>query len=340
MKAAIILHFGSPQNKSEVAPFIKAIFDDKKLSPFQHNPLLNLVKIPIEYLAIKKSYKKYNSIKFNPSYLNGLNQLIDDLNKQLNPDFKTYLAAQYGRPSLEEIFEKMEDDNINHAILIPLYPHASIAMYGSIVSICQSLQKGFFTNIHLNWNPPFYNHPLFIKAWANQIQQIAPSKNTHLLFCAHAHPVSPPSMGGDKGEGGHPHLASPLPPQKHRWASKGEALTDYQAQVETSAKLIWESLGGQNPMSVAYQSAARMGKWTTPSLKDELGKLILAGISNCLIVPVSFIFDNVETLLDIENIAIPRALETGIKDIRMVAPPGNSPNIVQMLIDAIKRTTI
>lgn len=319
MKAIILLHFGSPRNKKEVSLLIRSIFDDPVFSPFKNNIFLKLLKKPIEMYAVRSATKKYKSIDFDRTYLSGMETLRKTLSKNLGPGEPVFIAAHYGAPSMEEVFEQMEDANAERAVIMPFYPHASTEMYGSIVTQTQNLKRGFFTNIHLKWTSPFFDHPLFIQAWANSIREslnkfrLDEQKDVHILFCAHAHPVFD------------------LIENKNMFDS-------YEAQVEATSRAVWKSLGSQNPMSIAYQSAARFGKWSTPALEEELKRLISQGVSNCIIASVSFLFDNMETLLDIDSIAIPGALRGGMKKVLKASSPGERPEITGMLVDMISRT--
>lgn len=319
MSAVILLHFGSPRNRGEVSLLIRSIFDDPVFSPFKNNLFLKLVKRPIQMLAVRSAINKYESIEFDRTYLSSMENLGKSLSGKMGPRMPVFIAAHYGAPSMEEVFEKMEDLNINRALIVPLYPHASPEMYGSIVMQSQNLKRGFFSQIHLRWTPPFFDHPLFIEAWADSIRETLKKFDeneqggVHILFCAHAHPVFNP-------------------------AEKKNVFENYEAQVEATSHAVWKCLGLKNRMSIAYQSSAKFGKWSAPALEKELNRLISQGVSNCIIVPASFLFDNIETLLDIDSIAIPGALKNGMKAVLKAPPPGARPGITGMLVDIVNET--
>jgi ferrochelatase len=320
MSAVILLHFGSPENKRDVSFMIESIFDDTVFSPFRNNILLKLIKKPLKIIAVRSSAKKYESIGFDRSYLSCMENLKGSLAKNLKSGSPVFIAAHYGRPSIEEVFEKMEDAKVDRAVIVPLYPHASPDMYDSIVMQTHNLRSRFFSNIHLNWAAPFFDHPLFIKAWADSIAGALnkfpddEQDKVHILFCAHAHPVSSPLI-------------------------KGAGHVIYGNQVEITAHAVLKQLGSRNPMSVAYQSASKFGRWSTPSLADELKRLISKGVLNCVIAPVSFLFDNMETLLDIDSAAISLAFKGGMKKVLKAALPGSQKIILEMFIDIIKKSS-
>lgn len=282
MTSTLVIHFGSPKNRGEVAPFIDAIVADH----------LGLLARPVAFWAKRSALKKYDAVGFGGA------RSVDELTEKLGQDF--IVASQYGRPSLEDALSKMDERGIESAVVLPLYPHASLEMYGLIFKKIEDLKKRCFRGLHFVWSGPFYDNPLFVDAWAGSIEnslgEFENKNRVHIIFSAHAIPSD----------------------------------RDYESQVLESANLIWGALGLKNPMSVAYQSA--MGKnWSHPSIEDEIVRLVKEGVSDCLIVPISFLFDNVETLFDIDRIAIPAAKRAGMRDVRRASPPGVSDKIIHLI---------
>jgi ferrochelatase len=129
----------------------------------------------------------------------------------------------------------------------------------------------------------------------------------HLIFSAHAVPVRHIEQFGD----------------------------DYVVHVRESAKLIGGALGGKFSASIAYQSKAPSGKWTGPALKEELHRLGKSGVDNCIIIPISFIHDSVETWCDIDMSILPNARKFGMRKICRARPPIDSDGVVDALVETI-----
>jgi len=288
MTVKVLLHFGSPKNRDEVGPFLKDILAD-------YCKPLSIVALPF---ARRSAVKKYEAVGFKGS------QGVENLAGKLGKSF--ILAARYGRPSIKDALKIVDGTGPENVTVLPLFPHASLEMFDSIVQEFMRLERSSYHGMHFRWTGPFFDHPLFIDAWTDSIKksldEFESRDSVHIIFSAHAIP------DGDN---------------------------DYEHQVMKTAELITSSLGSLNPSSVAYQSAMRIGKWSRPSIEEEIRKLALGGVSACLIVPVSFLFDNVETLFDIDRSIIPAAKIAGMKDIRRAAPPGDSEKIVEMFEDII-----
>jgi ferrochelatase len=407
MTAILLIHFGTPRNKTEIGPFLEALFSDPANWPFENKFLQKVLAKPIALAARRSSIRKYESVGFNQSSAGQIEKLRERLIEAFHssnppsppftkggmkfstpfekgegkiiPPFEKggmggflknniFIAVRYGKPSIEEAFERIDRAGTERITVLPLYPHASIEMYDSLFKECHRLRQLYYRNFRFAWAGAFYDHPLFISAWTDSIEtalrtllrnppEIAsssfdklrtPRNDTHLLFSAHALPIPPRILPLCKGEfppeadpplaeeGVDPDLPSPSLPYKGR---ESWVFTNYQHQVECTAQAIWQSLGSKHPMSIAYQSRTRFGRWSSPSLEDEIHRLAKNGVSHCLIVPISFLFDNVETLIDIDRVAMPLGIKTGMHEIRRARPPGDSQKIVEMIVDIVKNTS-
>jgi ferrochelatase len=241
--------------------------------------------------AKRASLERYRLMNFGTA--SKISRLAEKLGNNV------FVAAQYGAPSIEETLELIDETGSDRVIVLPFYPHASLDMYDSISRRFADLKKRCYRNINFEWTHPFYNERLFIEAWTGSIDKtlndFEEKGPVHVIFSAHAHPADD---------------------------------LEYREQVTASATAVMKSF--KNPWSVAFQSAMGGGRWSRPSLEEEIKRLAQNGVLNCIIVPVSFLFDNVETLFDIGRRAIPLGERLGMKKIGMAPPPGDSEEIVEM----------
>ncbi len=88
---------------------------------------------------------------------------------------------------------------------------------------------------------------------------------------------------------------------------------------------------------ISYQSGMRAGKWLTPDTKHKLKELSELGISEIIIVPISFVSENLETLYDLDRDIIPYAKnELGISTISRVKIPEAHDLFIWLLTDLVK----
>jgi ferrochelatase len=104
----------------------------------------------------------------------------------------------------------------------------------------------------------------------------------------------------------------------------------YPQAIEGSAKAIAESLGYQ--WKVAYQSGMKRSEWIGPDVNAVLHDLAVKNVSDIIIIPISFVNENLETLYDIDQQIIPAAKDIpGIKNISRVTIPVADPEFINLL---------
>jgi ferrochelatase len=93
---------------------------------------------------------------------------------------------------------------------------------------------------------------------------------THLFFSAHGTPIA-------EVESGDP----------------------YTKQIEETVEAIMEMRGRKEQYWLGYQSRVGPAKWTQPNTEDLAFRLIRYGIKNILMIPVAFVTDHIETLVEL-----------------------------------------
>ncbi|PIP53741.1 MAG: hypothetical protein COX07_09100, partial [Bacteroidetes bacterium CG23_combo_of_CG06-09_8_20_14_all_32_9] len=107
----------------------------------------------------------------------------------------------------------------------------------------------------------------------------------------------------------------------------------YQKAVEASAKLISKSVGLN--FRVSYQSAMNPKIWLSPGTLETINNLIDNGFKEIVIIPVSFVCENLETLYDLDKVIIPLKNNTNEINISRVKIPVAHKKFVEMIIQLI-----
>ena len=170
----------------------------------------------------------------------------------------------------------------------------------------------------------FYDQPLYLEAVVERVNEglagfqhpngssnhtvPSDSQHVHLLFSAHGLPVSVVEAGDP-----------------------------YQAQVETTVKLVMERGGWSNPHTLCYQSRVSPGRWLQPSLDSTLVRLAVGGVESVLVIPISFVTDHVETLYEIDVEAREHAVRAGIKRFELMPALNSSPAFIRSLASLVLR---
>jgi ferrochelatase len=302
---------GSPASEKEMKQFLRNMFLDPAILPM---PLFMrmFLSFVISNTRYKKSWKKYELIGGSP--LKGTDiSLSAKLSEAIGKDYVVANAFSYTNPSIEESISSLYNKGIRDLQVIPLYPQFSFTTTGSVRRDVFSA-AGKYNDLKISFTDRFFNNQYFIKFWQSLIEETIRKNNllstinhqlsTILLFSAHSIP-------------------------EHN-ISKGDTYAD---EINESAKLIAEGLGLD--YRVAYQSKIGKVKWLEPSTKDMLKNIQHSAFSiqhSILIVPISFISENLETLWDLEHDIIPYAKNNlNIQSIYRVEIPKSYPLIIETL---------
>jgi ferrochelatase len=277
---------GAPSSEKEMKQFLKRIFFDRQIIP--HGYLTRKFhSLIISNLAYKKSWKKYEQTGGTP-LLKSMETLRENLQKILPDNFSVHCAYSYTNPLIYNKIMELYATGISDFKIVPLYPHTSFSTVGSVKNDIECIRKNL-PDVKFEIFTDYYTEKEFIEFWKTLIISAIKNNNfkkPYLLFSAHAIPQSFVECG-DK----------------------------YVEQIYHSAKLIAETLN--LPYSVAFQSRAHGHKhWTKPNTNAELKALKIKEIEEIVIVPISFINENLETRYDLDIEIIPNARKVlGIKQI-------------------------
>jgi protoporphyrin/coproporphyrin ferrochelatase len=306
MTGVLLVNMGGPRSLEEMKIFLSNMFKDPYILPF-HKPLRYLLGYVISSARYKKSWKKYELIGGTP-IISATEKTVTGLSKKLNSHYIVKMAFSYSAPFIEESLLAFKNEGIKNITVIPLYPQSS---YSTTSSVLADVNKSVSRDKELNikFVRDFYKHERFIMFWSEIISEhILENQYRHpfLLFSAH----SIPEYLVDKGD-------------------------TYPIGIEESAKLIARNIGVEYDFS--YQSGMSRGKWLTPDTKQRLKELALKGVGEIILIPISFVNENLETLYDLDHDIIPYAKnELGIGSVSRVKIPEAHEMFIGLLADLVK----
>lgn len=318
----------SPQPRS-VYVYLKQFLNDPRvidIPKFLRYFLVNWIIVPFRFKKSAQAYQQIWGVQGSP-LLAHCQALVTAVAKQLGADYQVELGMRYGNPSIESAVSKLK--SCEKIITIPLFPQYASASNGSAV-------EEFLRVISLQWNIPelvitkdFYNHPAFIKAYAETIQMNLSSKKPDLIiFSYHGLPER------------HINKSECQSACTRKLACPG--MTDlnaycYRAQCYETTRLIAAELNLEpSDYLVTFQSRLGRTPWIQPYTDIELPKLIEKNISNIAIVCPSFVSDCLETLEEINVRAREQWQELGGKEFTFIPCINASPTWVTGLVEMIR----
>lgn len=317
MKRAIILiNTGSPESLalSDVRAFLEAFLTDKRIINLPSVLRILLVKGIIVPRRAPKTRDKYALIweeEGAPLVLRSV-ELVREV--QRISGVPTFTAMRYQKGSLKRTLDKAAQRGCEEVVLVPLFPHYARSSYESAIAHAMEVwQQGAYT-FALRSVAPYYHHPIYIEALAEQVSQSVPMAS-HLVFSYHGIPLAQAK----------PYL--------------GNIEKDYERQCQETTRLLmahpWvKSL--QLTHEVAYQSRFGSTKWLSPTLEERLAHLPSEGHKKVAVVCPSFVCDGLETTWEIGMHL--KAMWAG-DQFTLVPCPNASHTMARAIVDLINHST-
>ena len=284
MKTAIVLfNLGGPDSLAAVQPFLFNLFFDRAI--------IDLPLIPRWLLAKRISSKRapiateiYTKLDGKSPLLEQTEAQAEELENLLGPDFKTFIAMRYWHPMTEQAVQEVKEWQPDQIILLPLYPHYSVATTGSSVDCWHKAAKKAKLKVPTKTICCYPDQPGYIEAVSLLIEHQQDKMNhPRILFSAHGLPQSLI----DKGD-------------------------PYQKQIEQTVGLVVDrlKLDGAD-WALCYQSRVGKQKWIGPAIDEELQRAA-TDRREVLVVPISFVSEHSETLVELDMEYAHVAQELGI----------------------------
>ena len=317
----LLLNLGGPERIQDVGPFLYNLFSDPEIIRLPIPALQKPLAWLISTLRSGKSQQAYRSIGGGSPLRRITEQQARELQSSLRHrgiEATSYVAMRYWHPFTESAVADIKADAIDEVVVLPLYPHFSISTSGSSFRELQRLRQSdaSFRKLPIHCIRSWYDHPGYVEAMAGlvekEIRACDDPAAAHIFFSAHGVPKSYVEEAGDP----------------------------YQREIQACVGLIMarlaEHLGHDNPFTLAYQSRVGPVEWLQPYTEDALRELGEQGITELVVVPISFVSEHIETLeeIDIEYREI--ATEVGVRHFRRVPALDTDPVFIRGLADLVQ----
>ncbi len=326
--AVVLFNLGGPDKIESVQNFLFNLFNDHAIIGLPQ-PFRFLLAKFISSKRVKKAQGIYSKIGGKSPLLEITLQQAHELEKELSflGNFKVFVAMRYWKPFACETILEIKNYEPDELILLPLYPQFSSAT--SETSIDEFVKKFALQNLKSNKKITtkvvccYPIQPSFIKSHAVLIKQTISKfydkdlSEFRFLFSAHGLPQKLINAGDP-----------------------------YVFQVEETTKKIIEALGEILKISheeitkkidfqICYQSKVGPLKWTSPSLDQEIRRVALDK-KIPVIIPVAFVSDHSETLVELDIDYKEMAEDLGIKDYLRVPSLNFEGNFIKSLFEICK----
>lgn len=319
MRVAIILfNLGGPDKPESVQPFLYNLFQD---------PAIISVPQPLRWMLAKLiSSRRAPIAREIYEHIGGKSPLLELTHEQADAleaecgdtgDVKAFICMRYWHPMSPEVVVNVKAYNPDKIILLPLYPQFSTTTTGSSIKDWskQARKVGLTApTIEICCYP---RESGWLTAQAKLIRETygkaennknVAGKKPRVLFSAHGLPK--------------------------KVIAKGDP---YQWQVEQTSAAVVKELGIENlDWTVCYQSQVGPLEWIGPSTDDEI---VRAGKDDVplVIVPIAFVSEHSETLVELDIEYAELAEELGVPAYYRVPAVGTHPDFISAIASLVRR---
>jgi ferrochelatase len=294
-KAVLLINLGTPDKPQvkQVRRYLSHFLNDGRVMDMPwllRKILVNLIIVPFHTPKSAKLYQKLWTPEGSPLLLN-MEKFAAGLRPVLGEDYLVFTAMRYGNPSLKKALQHIRTQDVDELIAFPLFPQYASSTTGTILEFVMDEIKQWQVIPKLYFIGQFYNHPEFVKAFAQNIAACHPEEYDHILFSYHGIPLRHVDRV-------HPGILSGECSCEKQMPAHGNHC--YKATCYETTRLIAGKLGlTEKQYSVSFQS--RFSKnWLGPFTDERIKKLANEGAKKILVTVPSFVADCLETLVEIE----------------------------------------
>ena len=308
--AVLLFNLGGPKNPEDVQGFLYNLFADK-----------NIINLPFgirQGVASLISSRRAPSAKKNYAHMGGGSPILKETEGQAEAleayiaantkgiEAKVFIGMRYWHPFVEDTVREIDAWGPDEIVLLPLYPQFSST---TTLSSFQAFQKAYAGKARVTSVCCYSDNAHFIKAHVDAIQEkigtLKQPGHYRLLFSAHGLPESIIARGDP-----------------------------YQEQVESCVAKIMTGLGNPIEHSICYQSRVGPMKWIGPSTDASIQKAGADGKS-IILVPIAFVSEHIETLVELDIEYAHLAAASGVKDYIRLPALGVNASYIKALNDEV-----
>ena len=307
--AVVLMNLGGPDGPEAVRPFLFNLFNDPAIIG-----LPGLVRTP---LAKFISSKREEEARANYAIMGGGSPLLPETEKQAaalterldrdwpGDDVRVFIAMRYWNPLTPETAAAVEAFGPDQVVLLPLYPQFSTTTSQSSLKAWREHYRGPGRISAVCCYPEATGWIEAQAALITEQLEKAGDRPVRVLFSAHGIPENLVHRKGDP----------------------------YQEQVERTVFAVVQRLGLQD-WTICYQSRVGPLKWLGPSTPEAIEQAGLDGVG-AVVVPIAFVSEHVETLVELDVEYGHLAEEKGVTPYIRVPAVGVADDFIEALAEAV-----
>jgi len=310
--AVVIYNLGGPDSPEAVRPFLKNLFSD---------PMILRVPAPVRwFLSWLISWRRAPVAKKIYAEIGGRSPILPETEKQavalqaaLGDEYRVFVAMRYWHPFADAVARDVAEWNPDRVVLLPLYPQYSTTTTESFTRIWYPAARAAGLSAPTSEICCWPEADGFVSAVADAtdaaIAKLSRDVPFRVLFSAHGLPKKIVE-GGD--------------PYAHQ-------------VVRTSTAVLARMTTRDVDHIVCYQSRVGPLEWLQPYTEDEIKR---AGSEKraLVVVPVAFVSEHSETLVELDIEYAELAREAGVPEYVRAPTVNAAKSFIGALAELVKST--
>ena len=314
--AIVLFNLGGPDREEAIGPFLLNLFRD---------PAILSVPWPVRPLLARRIARaRLGPARISYAHLGGSSPLLGATERQAllvaealpEVEARGFIAMRYWHPLTEEAVRAVVEWDPDEIVLLPLYPQFSATTTGSSLrawrdaAVAAGLAKETRTICCWCADEAFVAALASIlrRALAEAGAAVAAGTALRILFSAHGLP--------------------------ERIVKQGDP---YRMQVERTMAAVMAMLGRDAPPArLAFQSRATPERWLEPATDEEIRRAGADGVA-LVVVPIAFVSEHSETLVELDIDYRRLAEEAGVPGYFRVPTPGSDPLFIAALAGLVRQ---
>ncbi len=313
--AVVLFNLGGPDTPAAVRPFLLNLFSDPAILrvPFFVRPLLARI---IAAARTKPATANYMILGGSSPLLRLTKEQAGALEAAL-PEFdvRCFVAMRYWHPFSDSVAREVRDWAPDEVVLLPLYPQYSTTTTGSSLTAWRDAAAKAGLVAPVTTLCCYHADPGYVAATAEGVRRayeaalasLDGKSRLRVLFSAHGLPETIVKRGDP-----------------------------YQFQVERTVAATVRALGIPGlDWSVCYQSRATPQKWLDPSTEHAIEQAAADKVA-VLVVPIAFVSEHSETLVELDVEYRDFAAEKGVPGYFRAPAQNADPAFIQSLAGLVR----
>ena len=313
--AVVLFNLGGPDSPAAIKPFLRNLFSDPAILRVPLFVRFFLARI-IARTRLKPATDNYAVLGGRSPLLELTQQQAAALETELGDyETKCFVTMRYWHPFSPEAARAVKVWGPDEIVLLPLYPQYSSTTTGSSLTAWRTAAAQAGLAAATTSLCCYATDPGYVEATAALVRvafdkaraSLDPAIALRVLFSAHGLPEKIIEAGDP-----------------------------YQAQIEHTTAAVIAALGVPDLDSVVcYQSRATPVKWIGPSTDQEVERAGLDGVA-VLVVPIAFVSEHSETLVELDVEYRLLAERSGVKGYFRVPTQNADPAFIASLAGLVR----